>query len=295
MAQGFQVRKKLENGQILEREYELVGNELVMLANRSRRAPVGTGESPISIVEAFEREMQPTIPILETVTFDSFSGSYLPSIARPLKSFDSTLHNPVDQNEIAKSYRREHNTIADDIERCFDVASPSSSNFEVFGTQFEKIIYFSCVGVESLFNKILADNQLNTYNAGTNTFVKLKPFLRIDEHRLKLVHYPWFPVFQPFDGWEASRPSASLAWFDAYNSLKHDKRNNQHKATMRNALNAAAAYYALTYAVFGGQMFTGYLSEQFFFHFEGKPNWAIDEIYFPPDEGAAWTPRNINI
>jgi hypothetical protein len=165
MPQGFQVRKKLSDGKILEREYELTGDTIIMLANRKKRFSISPGEDPISAVEAYERKMQPSIPILETRTFESHSGTYLPGIARPLKSFDAGLFNPISQNEVAKSYRREHRTIADDIEKCFDVASPSISNFAVFGTQFEKIIYFSCVGVESLFNRILSENGLLTNGA----------------------------------------------------------------------------------------------------------------------------------
>jgi hypothetical protein len=239
--------------------------------------------------------MQPSVKIIETRLFDSHSGMYLLGIARPLNLYSGPMTNPVQQNELAKSYRRENQTIVDDIESCFDIASPSTSNFDVFGTQFEKIIYFSCVGVESLFNKVLADSGIDTDRTNTATFVKLKPLLRIDEYALSLVQYPWLPKLEPFFGWTDASPSTSLPWFDAYNSLKHSKVTNQHRATMRNALSAAAAHYALSYAVFGNQMFTGYLSEHFFFHFERMPNWQIDELYFPPDEGGSWQARPIVI
>ena len=62
---------------------------------------------------------------------------------------------------------------------------------------------------------------------------------------------------------------------------------------MENALNAAAGYYALTYAVFGNQMFTGYFSEQLFFDFEARPRWTVDERYFEPPDGADWERRQV--
>lgn len=175
------------------------------------------------------------------------------------------------------------------------MVSPSIINYSAFGTQFEKIIYFCCVGVDSLFNKFLSDNGISTRNAKTDTFVKLKNFLRVDEYELTVVHYPWLPPLRPFLGWSAKQPSKSLAWFDAYNSLKHDKQANQHAATMGNALNAACAHCCLAYAVFGGQLFTGYLSEHLFFHFEKHPSWNVNEIYFDPDKGVPWQPKNISI
>jgi hypothetical protein len=295
MAQGFLVRREQNDGTISEREYELNGDVFVILRNRKTKFLLQIGEDPVAAVEAYERKMQPSVKIIETRLFDSHSGMYLLGIARPLNLYSGPMTNPVQQNELAKSYRRENQTIVDDIESCFDIASPSTSNFDVFGTQFEKIIYFSCVGVESLFNKVLADSGIDTDRTNTATFVKLKPLLRIDEYALSLVQYPWLPKLEPFFGWTDASPSTSLPWFDAYNSLKHSKATNQHRATMRNALSAAAAHYALSYAVFGNQMFTGYLSEQFFFHFERMPNWQIDELYFPPDEGGSWQARPIVI
>jgi hypothetical protein len=207
----------------------------------------------------------------------------------------SSLKNPraSDENEAAKSYRREHYTIAGDIEHCFNVVSPATKNYEVFGTQFEKIIYFACVGIESLFNKILSDNGLKK-RANMNDFVRLNPLLRIDEYALSLLHYPWRPKLEPFAGWDLNCPSESLHWFDAYNCLKHDKQNNVEKATMRNALNAAAGYYTLTYAVFGDQMFSGYIGERFFFQFASHPSWTVEERYFPLSN-ETWRPRKLSL
>jgi hypothetical protein len=57
-----------------------------------------------------------------------------------------------------------------------------------------------------------------------NDYVKLKSILRVDDYALSLVHYPWLPRLRPFLGWDPAHPSRSLSWFEAYNSLKHDKQ-----------------------------------------------------------------------
>jgi hypothetical protein len=295
MARGFHVKRDNLTG---GRPYELVGDKIVLLSNRKVEIPLTPSDDPKTVLEAHERKLwhSPTSTI-QIDEFESHSGTYFPAIARPLINSPNPMYNPraETENELAKTYRRENASIEADIEKCFDVASPSKTNYKTFGTQFEKVIYFACVGVESLFNKILADNNKKVRNARTNTFVQLKSFLRIDEYNLSLPRYPWMPALQPFGNWDANRPSESLGWFDAYNSLKHDKRNNQHKATMENALNSAAAHFVLTYAVFGNQMFHGYIGEPLFFQVSAAPNWQIDEIYFPPPEGVAWQPRMLLI
>lgn len=294
MARGFLVRRETAKGQFVERPYEIQDNQIELLINRSTKIPLEPTIDPRDAIEAHERRTWPKLNgLLEISEFESLSGTFLPAIARPVGMGYEAMTNPraADENEVAKSYRREHLTISDDIERCFDVASPATKNYEIFGTQFEKIIYFACVGVESLFNKILSDNGIKR-RANMNDFVRLKPLLRVDEYALSLLHYPWLPELKPFAGWSSSCPSESLCWFDAYNCLKHDKQNSVEKATMQNALNAAAGYYALTYAVFGNQMFAGYIGERFFFQFSSHPNWNISERYFPASDNK-WTERDL--
>jgi hypothetical protein len=63
---------------------------------------------------------------------------------------------------------------------------------------------------------------------------------------------------------------------------------------MRNALNAASAYYALTFAVFGNQMFSGYIGERFFFQIAKTPAWTIDERYFRSIDGT-WSARGVTL
>ena len=300
MARGFHIVRQVEvSGEmkLVERVYELHGNEIILLANRSIRIAVADAADPKELVDEHERKTWPTLTGPFDVTeFESHSGTYHPSIARPLGFNQHDMLNPnaVSENKLAKTYRREHETLSNDIEQCFDVASPAEDNFGAFGTQFEKIIYFACVGVESLLSKIFEDNGLSAKNANMSDFVRLKSHLRLDEYSLSLVHYPWLPKLNPFAGWDSDCPSKSLCWFDAYNSMKHDKRQNLRKATMHNALLAAAAYYTVTFAVFGNQMFTGFLSELFFYQFETKPKWTAAERYFPSDDDT-WIQRKLTI
>lgn len=127
MARGFQIKKDLGEGKFVEREYELSGDTITLLTNRKIKIPVRETDDPVTLVEAYERKMQPTLTgAMEITEFESYAGTYLPSIARPLKSYTGELLNPVAENEIAKSYRRENNSMVTDIESVFVRAIPSS-------------------------------------------------------------------------------------------------------------------------------------------------------------------------
>jgi len=296
MARAFLVVSKAANE--LDRVYVLHDDKLVLLQNHHIRIELDAKRALTDVIKQYERETWPSQqPEKEVLEAEIDVGAYFKSIARPTDLQQHNLFNPLakDENEVAKRYMREHDSIARDIEGCFDVVSPAVENYESFGIQFEKIIYFCCVGVEGLFKKLLTDNNLSTKDVGTDTFFKLKPFLRINEYQLSFVRYPWLPALSPFSEWNAEQPSKSLPWFGAYNALKHDKQNNLHRATMKNALQAAAGYYALTYAIFGGQMFYGFLSDQFFLNFDVRPHWQVTELYFPPIGTDLWRAKTLTI
>ncbi len=298
MPRGFHVRRWLRgSSDPIERLYEMRGNELCLPVNPGLSIPLDETDAPQETIRAYELRTWPQMESeIEIVEFESHAGTYHPWVARPTKLNDKSIFNPgaKDHVELLKTTWREHGMIAVDLESCFNVASPTEHNLKTFGAQFEKTIYFACVGVESLFNLILSECTNITNKGRMSDFVKLKPKLRVSEYSLQLVHYPWMNSLAPFENWNPERPSQSLQWFDAYNSLKHDKRQSQHKASMQNALNAAAAYYILSHTVFGKDMFPGYVSTQFFFHFGQNPVWRVDELYLPTSE-SRWTPRPLQL
>ncbi len=49
----------------------------------------------------------------------------------------------------------------------------------------------------------------------------------------------------PFDGWNSTAPGETLAFWKAYNSIKHDRIANYKEASLKNALNAMAALFCV--------------------------------------------------
>lgn len=220
-------------------------------------------------------------------------GSYWPSVARPIGVSGRSLEVPNSDHDekLAKTVWREHQVIAKDLETCFDVVSPEADNLDAFGTEFEKLIYFCSIGVETLFRKVLRDNSGWSGPEDMRTFSKLGRLMRLQDFALELVSYRWLGVQGPFSEW-ATTPEEPIGWFQAYNQLKHDKARRFGAASLRHALLAAAGYYALSFAVFGGRLFPGFLSDTFFFHFTATPKWDVTDRYFPNKE-QGWSQRRL--
>jgi hypothetical protein len=108
--------------------------------------------------------------------------------------------------------------------------------------------------VESVWAAVLKENgYVSNRNLTTNDYVKLLGPMLLDSYELSLKAYPRFPTFTPFEGWSASNPTGSLAWYDAYNKTKHDREENLKLATLRNAVQSVGAAVVMFHAQFGFQ------------------------------------------
>lgn len=283
-------------GEDLPHIYEVVGNEMQLIDRRSHKASVNGGDQ-VAIVETLERQLisKPNAP-LRVERIEISLGTYHPSIGRPLYPDTRNLLVPNSDDEIAhaKSVWRELDLVSKDLEQCFNVNSLDERNYHSYGIQYERIILFCCIGIESLFRKIYVANGVGRARLTMNDYVKLKVHLRLSGYGLSLVRYPWISNIFPFAGWESERPSESLPWLSAYNSLKHDKKSNEHLASMKNALWAFAGYYTVAYAALAKNLFPGFLSTDYYFHIDERPKWDVGEFYFKTDD-EVWRPLALTL
>jgi hypothetical protein len=66
--------------------------------------------------------------------------------------------------------------------------------------------------------------------------VNLKAAMRLDEYGVEFPSYPRLPPISPFAGWGSSdKPTQALAWYDAYNAVKHNREAEFERATLGHA------------------------------------------------------------
>jgi hypothetical protein len=121
---------------------------------------------------------------------------------------------------------------------------PDSTHLSTYGHKTRELLILACTEVEnfwmSFINKANAQ-PINSRTFTTQDYVKLVDKLFLKEYDFKLKAYPSIPLIQPFINWSNTAPTATLAWYYAYNKTKHDRSTYFSQSTLENCINAVVA------------------------------------------------------
>ena len=193
-----------------------------------------------------------------------------------------------DANHLIRAYY----LLENDLLRIFDFIEPANNNLTVYSHQLYQLLLRACTEVETNAKAILtANGYTKSGNMAMPDYSKIESACRLSEYVVTL------PVlsgtknrWQPFLNWRSSQP---LEWYQAYNSVKHNRFENFQSANLGNVLDAVAAVFILLFAQFYVFAFhpyhivtsyylpeNGRLShERCFFQIELPSNWLDDEKY----------------
>lgn len=182
-------------------------------------------------------------------------------------------------------------TLFDSLSSVFRVAHPEPGNFQAYGGAIRDLIILACTEVEAQWKGILKANnhQAPDGRYTTNHYIRLLPAMKLDIYRLQLVRYPGLPAFAPFEGWNSEQPTKSLAWYDAYNRIKHDREGAFNDATLANSIRAVAGCVVMLAAQFGYETLGEYRFNSVF-NFTEIPKWDPTEWYYGPIPQTEWQP-----
>jgi hypothetical protein len=82
----------------------------------------------------------------------------------------------------------------------------------------------------------------------------------------------------PFSEWSLEAPTRSLAWYHAYNEVKHDRERHFKSATLANALSAVSAVLIICLAEFG-PVFLPKTRAFEVFSVTRRPYWSIGDTH----------------
>jgi hypothetical protein len=235
-------------------------------------------------------------------------GQYHSRIYRPIFKYDSpaffrTPHDAIQQlreeiNQTVDYLPNDLNlslsgitklsSLVESFKSISRVVHPELDNLKVYGNDIRSLLILASTEVESQMRGILAENSSTFVTRPTTSeYVKLKEPLHLDIYKVKFTLFPWLGEFSPFSSWVEAKPTQSLAWYDAYNSVKHNNAGEFKNATLESALNAIAAVAILLTAQYGTNMQFWRELIGNFFEIE-CPKWNINEYYFPPIDDDEW-------
>lgn len=128
----------------------------------------------------------------------------------------------------------------DDI---FLYIEPSLTSLNVYSHKTRELLILACTELENFWqyyaNKCNLEGSRKRLT--TNDYAKLCQPLHLKEYQFTLNTYAGLPPIRPFEHWNVAKPTASLAWYDAYNKTKHDREKHFSQATLIHCINAVVA------------------------------------------------------
>ncbi|MDK6142678.1 hypothetical protein [Acinetobacter baumannii] len=167
----------------------------------------------------------------------------------------------------------------------FNYIEPSQINLKVYGHKIRELLILACTEVEYLLLKVLVENAY-TVKAfyTTKDYIKCRDLLKLDQFEVILTQYPLLKKFQPFNGWDDNSPTKSLAWYDAYNSVKHNRGDNIQEANLEHLLDSISALHILLQSQYGENIFDkwySYTDDRSIFQTKIFPHWELERICAP--------------
>lgn len=205
-------------------------------------------------------------------------GAYYPRIAR----------ENVDFNYVSTEFLqdvRAYRNIQSALDDLFNYIEPSTENLKTYSHKIRELLIIACTEVECLLVKTLTSNgysEKDRYN--TTDYIKCKPILGLDEYDVELTQYPSLKKFSPFSGWSSAAPTKTLPWYNAYNTVKHNRSDNIADANFEHLLDAISAIHILLESQYGKKIFSRWASrtdERSIYTTTKRPVWACENVFAP--------------
>lgn len=212
-------------------------------------------------------------------------GAYYPRMARPtdLRPLDAPGYCPGFQkyeHELALMHGQMASLMRH-LERVCRVVHPVPQTLSTYGQEIRNLLILACAEVEANWRAVLRENGVTKERLNTKDYVQLQQAMRLGDYAISFPHFPWLEPFRPFAGWGSTgAPTQELAWYDAYNGVKHDREENFASGTLAHAFSAIAACAVMHAAQMGQKnAFRRGAGLDGFVRIEAAPVWPYEEVY----------------
>ncbi|MBT9317813.1 hypothetical protein [Leptothoe spongobia] len=203
------------------------------------------------------------IPVNVVPPFEYSQRVYRPYRSLNLTNFpqyfcDADILSPPINAHAAINSARQIGTLISRLETIFDVIEPDERNVDSFGHEIRNLILVACTEVEAQAKGVLEANNVAPLrnNFSMRDYRKLLPVMLLDQYVVRMPYYPLLEARSPFANWQPYQESTGqwrtgLDWYDAYNSIKHDREGQFHESKLRHLINAVLACVVLLESQFG--------------------------------------------
>lgn len=157
-----------------------------------------------------------------------------------------------------KSFSLSYRILVEDLLRLCEYIDPRDENKDCYSHRTYELFLRTCTELENLWKTILRDKGHSGDPDDWNVF----DYSKIDsEHRVhvsdtEVRFVDWQTAtgdgyIRPFDGWTNTGQTPRLAWYKAYNQVKHNREQCFEKASLGNLIQALGALHINLEAYYG--------------------------------------------
>ncbi|MEW6172200.1 MAG: hypothetical protein AB1510_03930 [Bacillota bacterium] len=168
--------------------------------------------------------------------------------------------------------------IESDLKRIFEYVEPADNNLQTYSHRIYELFLRACTEFEANCKGILDANEYRkSSNYNIEDYCKLETSSRLSDY--KTVLYIWksrCKTFEPFREWKSSR---TLSWYQAYNTVKHNRETHFNYASLENLLNSIAGLFCVLYSQFSNDAFFKYTDTGSFYSDEEGYCFVDDSVF----------------
>lgn len=190
---------------------------------------------------------------IQTTTNDV--GSTITGIWRPGLFYQNEIYQGLDIDQHEQRFSEQSlRVLIEQLDNLLLYIEPEGSGLNAYSHKSRELLILACTEVESHWVSLLTKANASPQNGRTfttNDYVKLIAPAHLREYSVILRNYRTAQPISPFSNWAATAPTASIAWYNAYNKTKHDRGTHFNEATLSNVISAVSACITLFCVRFG--------------------------------------------
>ncbi|MFH1923198.1 MAG: hypothetical protein ABIP48_25330, partial [Planctomycetota bacterium] len=160
----------------------------------------------------------------------------------------------------------------------FNYLEPADGNLQAFSHRLYELLLRSCTEFEANCRGILADNGYSKKGDWKiRDYHKIERSSRLSEYEVEITGWSTTrKVFRPFESWSNAH---SLKWYQAYNTVKHNRSEAFESASLENVLLAVTGLLAVLFSQFFMMSFNAHQSVEIYHTNDDGWFWREDSIF----------------
>lgn len=162
------------------------------------------------------------------------------------------------RSDVQQSFSRSYRILVEDLLKLCEYIDPRDENKDCYSHRTYELFLRTCTELENLWKTILRDkgHAGNSDKWTVQEYSKIESVYNIIVSDKEVRFVDWRSktgdgYIKPFDGWTNTNQRPRLAWYQAYNQVKHNREQRFNEASLINVITSLGALHVNLEAYYG--------------------------------------------